>query len=99
MTARLTGLAESGAAPDSAIRLRIRWLCRERLTELAVDDCERAAATLERFVAAMREAPIAPLPALANAQHYELPDGLFAAALGPHRKYSCCYWPEGVTTL
>jgi cyclopropane-fatty-acyl-phospholipid synthase len=97
--ARLIDWAERGGAPDSAIRFGIRRLCRQRLAELAVEDCERSAATVERFVAAMRTAPVAPLPQLANEQHYELPEQLFSMALGPHRKYSCCYWPEGVTTL
>jgi len=47
----------------------------------------------------MRVAPIAPLPELANAQHYEVPAAFFAAVLGPQRKYSCCHWPEGVDDL
>jgi cyclopropane-fatty-acyl-phospholipid synthase len=91
--------AEAGTAPDAAIRFGIRRLCRQRLLELKSADCEHSAATLERFVAGMRVAPVAPLPQQANEQHYELPEQLFAAALGPHRKYSCCYWPQGVTTL
>ena len=97
--ARLVGWAESGAAPDTAVRYGIRRLVRQRLDDLGGGDCERAAAELEAFVEAMRTAPAAPVPHLANDQHYELPAGLFAAALGPHRKYSCCYWPPGVATL
>jgi cyclopropane-fatty-acyl-phospholipid synthase len=97
--ARLVGWAESGAAPDTAVRYGIRRLARQRLEELNAGDCERAAASLEAFVTAMRTAPAAPVPHLANDQHYELPAELFAAALGPQRKYSCCYWPPGVATL
>jgi cyclopropane-fatty-acyl-phospholipid synthase len=85
--------------PDSAIRLGIRRLCRERLAEIEAADCERGAEALERFVAAMRAGPVAPVPQRANEQHYELPDGLFAAALGPRRKYSCCYWADGTESL
>ena len=29
----------------------------------------------------------------ANEQHYEVPTAYFLAALGPHRKYSCCLFP------
>ena len=35
----------------------------------------------------------------ANEQHYELPPAFFGAVLGRHRKYSSCWWPEGVTDL
>jgi cyclopropane-fatty-acyl-phospholipid synthase len=97
--ARMVDWAESGTAPDAAVRYGIRRLVRQRLAELAPADCERSAALAEAFVAAMRTAPVAPVPQRANEQHYELPPELLAAALGPQRKYSCCYWPEGVATL
>ena len=47
----------------------------------------------------MATAPTAPVPELANAQHYELPAEFFGLALGPHRKYSGAWWPEGVIDL
>jgi cyclopropane-fatty-acyl-phospholipid synthase len=47
----------------------------------------------------MRSAELAPLPAKANEQHYEVPAAFFTAVLGEHLKYSSCYWPEGVETL
>ncbi|HVY64098.1 MAG TPA: cyclopropane-fatty-acyl-phospholipid synthase family protein [Gammaproteobacteria bacterium] len=97
--ARLIDWVERGTVPDAAIRYGIRRLLRERLEEIEAADCERSADVLERFVARMAAAPVAPLPELANDQHYELPPALFGAALGPHRKYSCCHWPDGVTTL
>ena len=96
---RMVDWAESGAAPDAAVRFGIRRLVRQRLADLAAADCERGAARLEAFMEGMRTAPVAPLPHFANEQHYELPPELLAAALGPQRKYSCCYWPAGVTTL
>jgi cyclopropane-fatty-acyl-phospholipid synthase len=99
MRAALVDWAERGPAPDAAVRFGIRRLVRQRLAELHPDDIEGAAAKLEAFVAAMRTAPVAPLPQRANEQHYELPPALLAAALGPRRKYSCCYWPAGVTDL
>jgi cyclopropane-fatty-acyl-phospholipid synthase len=96
---RLIDWVERGALPDSAVRYGIRRLLRERLDEIGARDCEGSGETLERFVAAMRDAPVALVPERANEQHYELPPELFAAALGPRRKYSSCYWPDGVTTL
>jgi cyclopropane-fatty-acyl-phospholipid synthase len=47
----------------------------------------------------MRLAPIAPRAEKANEQHYELPAAFFAAVLGPHRKYSSCFWPSPEATL
>ena len=35
----------------------------------------------------------------ANEQHYELAPEFFGLCLGPHRKYSGCYWPTGVNSL
>lgn len=96
---RLVEFAERGAAPDRVVRFGIRRLLQARLEELAAGDLEAAAATAEAFVASMRTAAVAPFPARANEQHYELPPALLAAALGPRRKYSCCHWPAGVTTL
>ena len=32
-------------------------------------------------------------------QHYDVPADFFGRVLGPHRKYSSGYWPEGVRTL
>ena len=90
---------EQGRVPDSVVRRGIRRLCEARLRELAGGDAERAAAVAEAFVRSMREAPTAPLPELANNQHYELPAELFGLALGPRRKYSSAWWPAGVADL
>jgi cyclopropane-fatty-acyl-phospholipid synthase len=35
----------------------------------------------------------------ANEQHYELPSEFFGLTLGPHRKYSCCYYANGNESL
>jgi cyclopropane-fatty-acyl-phospholipid synthase len=35
----------------------------------------------------------------ASQQHYEVPSRFFTLALGPHLKYSCGLWSEGVTSL
>jgi len=90
---------EQGLVPDALIRAGIRRLLRQRLEEIHANDAEAAAALTERFIAGLRQAPVALVPELANAQHYEVPSAFFGLALGPHRKYSSCYWPEGVGTL
>jgi cyclopropane-fatty-acyl-phospholipid synthase len=47
----------------------------------------------------MDEGPIAVATAAANDQHYEVPAEFFRLVLGPHLKYSCCLWPDGVDSL
>jgi cyclopropane-fatty-acyl-phospholipid synthase len=46
------------------------------------------------FAAAMRGNPIADHTEAANAQHYELPEQFFGLVLGPHRKYSGCFYRD-----
>ncbi len=90
---------ESGLVPDSVIRRGIRSLLHKRLRDIRADDNEFADRTQCAFVSMMRSSPIALVPELANEQHYEVPAAFFAEALGARRKYSSCYWPEGVTDL
>ncbi|MBK9252365.1 MAG: class I SAM-dependent methyltransferase [Proteobacteria bacterium] len=90
---------ERGLVPDPLIRAGIRRLSEQRRVEIEADDAEGSAALTERFIEAMRLAPIAPLPHLANEQHYEVPAEFFAKVLGPQRKYSSAWWPEGTATL
>lgn len=90
---------EQGYVPDGVIRQGIRRLCRQRLLETGGRDCEHAARVTQDFAAAMAQAPIALLPDLANAQHYEVPAEFFQQVLGPHAKYSCCHWEQGVEDL
>lgn len=77
----------------------MRHLLRQRLAELHAGDAETGAALTREFLGRLRAAPLALLPEKANEQHYELPAAFFAAVLGPHRKYSCGLWGDGVTTL
>jgi cyclopropane-fatty-acyl-phospholipid synthase len=99
LVAKPYGWAERGLIPDALIRAGIRRLCRQRLAAIGAHDADRAAAITERFVGAMRLSPVAPVPELANEQHYEVPAEFFAQVLGPHRKYSSAWWDEGVTSL
>jgi cyclopropane-fatty-acyl-phospholipid synthase len=90
---------EQGLVPDAIIRGAIRRLLRARLAELRPDDVAHAAEVTARFAAEMMASPIAPLPEKANEQHYDLPPEFFGHALGPHRKYSCCHFGPGISTL
>ncbi len=90
---------EQGRVPDRVVRLGIQRLLKARLAELHDGDAAATAALSEAFVAEMCDAVIAPLPEKANEQHYEVPAAFFAAVLGPHRKYSSCFWPDREATL
>ena len=97
---KLTELADHGFLPDRLIRFGIRRLDKKRL----LDEKERGNGaqqnrSMEKFIAKMRQSPIAILPHKANEQHYELPPTFFRRVLGRHLKYSGCFWPAGVNSL
>lgn len=52
-----------------------------------------------RYIAALRNRPMAIHTDSANAQHYEVGTGVLKACLGPRMKYSCCLYPQGSETL
>lgn len=93
------GLVEQGLVPDSVSRAGIRRLLRQRLNGLHPDDCEAVAHRTQEFVRMMDGSPVALLPEKANEQHYEVPAAFFQQVLGPHAKYSCCYWGDEVRHL
>ena len=98
-TARAVSWVEQGLVPDRVVRMGIRRLLKERLDEVHATDAEAAEEANQAFIEEMRRAPIALVPEKANEQHYEVPAEFFAAALGPHRKYSSCWWEDGVQDL
>lgn len=87
---------ERGIVPDLFTRAAIRRLCSQRLRELEEPSFKISERTFRKSLC---NGPVALVPDAANRQHYELPPEFFASFLGPQRKYSCCYWPEGVQTL
>jgi cyclopropane-fatty-acyl-phospholipid synthase len=97
-TDRAIDWTEQGFVPDTVIRHGIRHLLRARLQTLG-DDVEAQARARSDFIADMKRQAIAPVPDKANEQHYELPAEFFSTVLGSHLKYSCCYWPQGVSDL
>ena len=99
VAARAISWTESGLVPDSVIRKGIRRLLDSKRQEILAWDIEHASALSNDFVDMMRASPIALVPELANEQHYEVPAEFFSEVLGEHRKYSCCYWGDGATSL
>lgn len=92
-------LVERGWMPDAIVRRAIRKLCTQRLSNLDTGEPESNRLRQQNFIAASRQSRIALVPEKANEQHYEVPAEFYTNVLGRHRKYSCCYWPEGVETL
>jgi cyclopropane-fatty-acyl-phospholipid synthase len=81
--------------PDTVSRAAVSFLVsrsREKLMN-APSDINR------RFAAGMPNYPIAEAVDEANAQHYEVPAAFYELVLGPHRKYSCCYYDHAFSTL
>ena len=92
-------ITEQGYMPDIVLRRGIRFLLKQRLKEINAADVEAMAEQTFNFVKDMNASPVALQPEKANEQHYEVPAEFFQQALGSHLKYSCAYWPQGVTTL
>ncbi|MCP5265357.1 MAG: class I SAM-dependent methyltransferase [Burkholderiaceae bacterium] len=90
---------ERGVLPDALVRAGIRRLLRQRLDEIESGDAAASLARAEAFADEMRVSPVALLPERANEQHYEVPAAFFEQVLGPRRKYSSAWWPDGVETL
>ena len=90
---------ERGLVPDPLVRAGIRRLCEQRLVAIGAADAQQSGCIAENFIQSLHAAELAPLPHKANAQHYEVPDAFFGNVLGPQRKYSCAWWPPGVTDL
>ena len=92
-------LVEAGRVPDVVVRMGIRRLLRSRLRSLQLDDPEAVAAQQRAFREERSRGPIAPVPDLANEQHYEVVPAFFEYVLGPRLKYSSGLWSEGVSDL
>lgn len=95
----LLPLVESGRLPESWLRTAIRTLCARRLTSLRREWEGDPAAAMDRFLRMVDAAPIAVATDRSREQHYEVPTAFFELVLGPHRKYSSCYFPTGRETL
>ena len=93
------GAVERGRVPDPIIRWGIRRLLAKRIEQERQRNCETQRTRLTAFIEQAKRSPIALATEEANEQHYELPAAFFEQCLGQRRKYSCCYWPQGVNSL
>ena len=91
----IIGTAERVPLPDVIIRAAIHRLCSRTATRLAIGNAESDA----WFADEMAARAIAEYTDEANTQHHEVPAAFFALVLGPHRKYSSCFYREPATTL
>lgn len=94
MLAVVTRLAEAGAFPDPALRFGIRRLLEGRLRQSVYGDQDQRDREEDALVESFASGPIAISTDAANEQHYEVPAAFFEKVLGPHLKYSCCFWDE-----
>jgi len=92
-------LAEKGMMPDATIRAGIRKLLRDRIRKERKASSERQLDELYAMLDSMKSSPVAVATDTANEQHYEVPSAFFQTFMGPHMKYSCCFFPDADTTL
>jgi len=92
-------LLEKNLIPDGLIRVGIRRLLAQRLSEetLASDAHERT--HLANFASELSTMPIAINTQESKDQHYEVPTAFYQRVLGPRLKYSCCWFERGDESL
>ena len=93
----LIELAERRWLPDGLVRVGIRQLLQNRLQEehQRADGKDRQSQINQLFASG----PIAVETAAANEQHYDVPAAFYQQMLGPHLKYSCCWWDDDCQSL
>ena len=92
-------LAEEGFLPDLLCRFGIRRLCRQTQALHQRGGPQERSKRLQAWIEEMDRSPVAMAPKVSNEQHYEVPSAFFEEVLGPHRKYSCGFWGDGVESL
>ena len=92
-------LVETNRLPDWLIRFLVRGSLSRTLRQRYGASLEERSAEKRALLARLRQSPIAIQTGAPNRQHYEVPAGFFRLVLGRRLKYSCCYWPEGVSSL
>lgn len=89
------GILNKDMIPDWMLRRGVHLLNKQRIREEREPNPQRQRARLMKMVEELRVSPIAIKTGEANEQHYEVPTEFFELVLGPHRKYSCCYYEKG----
>ncbi len=95
LIAAASKIVERVPVPDPMTRAGIDFLCGRTARSLSRSDADAELV----FARGMAARPIAINTHEANAQHYEVPADFFGLVLGPHRKYSSCYYDTGTATL
>jgi len=91
--------AESGRLPDALVRIGIRREVRSRLRDERTGGMAAVKARYGSRLITLRDSSVALHTDAANRQHYEVPAAFFERVLGPHLKYSACFWPESARDL
>ncbi|KAK9683898.1 hypothetical protein RND81_10G173300 [Saponaria officinalis] len=89
---------ERNALPDALTRRLTRLLLSARRCACYRPSPDAQLSDLLHFVRSLKEMPIAIQTDKAK-EKYELPTSFFKLILGPHLKYSCCYFPDKNTSL
>ncbi len=93
-------LLENDKIPDSLIRVGIRKLLKQRLSDERQGNIDVKQERLMRLVSELKSTPtIAINTQEANEQHYEVPTQFYKYCLGKHLKYSSGFWKDGVTNI
>ena len=96
----LIDLCERGLIPDALTRLGMRRLMAGAAGRR---ECGPGRAGVRRPSASAwpvcAQSPVAIETDKANEQHYEVPAAFFQQVLGPHLKYSCCWYGDGARSL
>lgn len=90
---------DAGLLPDPLLRRAVRRLLAARARAADAGGPAERARRRAHLLAELSAGPVTVAVDDANAQHYEVPTGLFALMLGPRLKYSSAWWPEGVADL
>ena len=91
-------LTELGLVPEAVLRVAIKKIIQQRLSEIPINAKERESEKT-CFIEELRSSPIALSTNQANEQHYEVPPSFFQEIMGSHLKYSCGWFDENTTSL
>ena len=91
-------LTELGIIPESVLRVAIKKIIQQRLSDIPISTEERESKKND-FIEELRSSPIALSTNQANEQHYEVPPPFFQEIMGSHLKYSCGWFDENTTSL
>lgn len=95
----ITQLLEKNILPDWLLRIGIRRLLSQRLSDENKGNTEAQQEHFIELVNFLKSSPIAVNTHDANEQHYEVPTDFFALVMGKNMKYSCGYWSSEFDSL